>query len=95
MNNNTNNNKSFAEILHETYVNEVKRIEEEEIKAASTWLEVVVKPNLIEAAKNLKTSKSYAIPQTVNVNKVKALCCNKKNKLTFEIKNDDTIIFYW
>ena len=90
-----NNNKSFADLLHETYVNECKRIDEEEVKAASTWLEVVVKPNLIEAAKNLKTSKSYTIPKTINVNKVKALCNNKENKLTFEIREEDTIIFYW
>lgn len=89
-----NTNKSFGEILHETYVNELKRIDEEEVKAATTWFEVVVKPNLIEAAKNLKTSKSYTIPKTINVNKVKTLCNSKEYKLSFEVR-EDTIIFYW
>lgn len=96
MNNNTNNNnKSFADLLHETYVNECKKIEEEAIKAATTWLEVCVKPALLESAKNLKTSRAFVIPNTISVNRVKDICNSKAYKLTFEIKGDDSIVFYW
>ena len=90
-----NTNKSFAEILHETYVNESKRVEEEAIKSATTWLEVCVKPALLEAAKNLKTSKAFVVPNTVSVNRVKDICNSKSYKLTFEIKGNDSIVFYW